>query len=276
MVEPTETESRETLDRFAETMEAIAAKARAEGPEAFHDLPVTTPVSRPDETTVPATRSCAGSSKNSPLRRQGAPGRRPLRSGPPVHWRQSCGRREKNVRSGDPRRRPRRAPGRRTRGRRRAEDRPRREGPPGRRLPQPGGIPTKALYAHIVGGKGPREGLWSRVEGIMDKLRQGSATALRMAGAKVVRGTATVVQWEGEKKISVRKEDGSGEEITGARLLLATGARSVRPAFAGNDLPEVLTGDWPSTTPPSGIRNGTGRCEPWRSSERGSSPWKWP
>ena len=35
-----------------------------------------------------------------------------------------------------------------------------------------GCIPTKALYAHIVGGKGPREGLWSRVEGVMDKLRQ--------------------------------------------------------------------------------------------------------
>jgi len=52
MVEPTETESRETLDRFAETMEAIAAKARKEGAEAFHDLPVTTPVSRPDETTA--------------------------------------------------------------------------------------------------------------------------------------------------------------------------------------------------------------------------------
>jgi len=52
MVEPTETESRETLDRFAEAMEAIAAKAREEGPETFHDLPVTTPVSRPDETTA--------------------------------------------------------------------------------------------------------------------------------------------------------------------------------------------------------------------------------
>ncbi|NCB17530.1 MAG: NAD(P)/FAD-dependent oxidoreductase, partial [Synergistales bacterium] len=112
-----------------------------------------------------------------------------------------------------------------------------------------GCIPTKALYAHIIGGKGPREGLWSRVEGVMDKLRQGSATALRMAGAKVVRGTGTVTQWEGEKKISVRKEDGSGEEITGARLLLATGARSVRPSFVGNDLPEVLTGDWAITDP---------------------------
>ena len=36
----------------AEAMEAIAAKARAEGPEAFHDLPATTPVSRPDETAA--------------------------------------------------------------------------------------------------------------------------------------------------------------------------------------------------------------------------------
>ncbi|HRX27429.1 MAG TPA: FAD-dependent oxidoreductase, partial [Aminivibrio sp.] len=112
-----------------------------------------------------------------------------------------------------------------------------------------GCIPTKALYAHIVGGKGPREGLWSRVEAVMDKLRQGSATALRMAGAKMVRGTGTVTQWEGEKKVSVRKEDGSEEEITGARLLLATGARSVRPSFGGNDLPEVLTGDWAITDP---------------------------
>ncbi len=52
MVEPTETESRETLDRFVEAMETIVAKARREGPEAFHDLPRTTPVSRPDETTA--------------------------------------------------------------------------------------------------------------------------------------------------------------------------------------------------------------------------------
>ena len=52
MVEPTETESMETLDKFAQTMEAIVAKARAEGAAAFHDLPVTTPVSRPDETTA--------------------------------------------------------------------------------------------------------------------------------------------------------------------------------------------------------------------------------
>jgi len=50
MVEPTETESVETLDRFAEAMEDIVAKARSEGPEAFHGLPTTTPISRPDET----------------------------------------------------------------------------------------------------------------------------------------------------------------------------------------------------------------------------------
>ena len=50
MVEPTETESVETLDRFAQAMEDIVAKARSEGPEAFHGLPTTTPISRPDET----------------------------------------------------------------------------------------------------------------------------------------------------------------------------------------------------------------------------------
>ncbi len=112
-----------------------------------------------------------------------------------------------------------------------------------------GCIPTKALYAHITGGRGPREGLWSRVEGVMDKLRKGSATALRMAGAKWVRGTGVVTQWEGEKKILVTKEDGSQEEIRGKKLIIATGARSVLPPFAGNDLPQVLPGDWAITEP---------------------------
>lgn len=112
-----------------------------------------------------------------------------------------------------------------------------------------GCIPTKALYAHITGGRGPREGLWSRVEEIMEKLRKGSATALRMAGAKSVRGTGVVTQWEGEKKILVTKEDGSQEEISAKRLVIATGARSVRPPFAGNDLPQALPGDWAITEP---------------------------
>ncbi len=45
MVEPTETESRETLEAFASTLRAIAA----EDPKTLHDAPLTTPVSRPDE-----------------------------------------------------------------------------------------------------------------------------------------------------------------------------------------------------------------------------------
>ena len=48
MVEPTETESKETLDGFAETMAEIAAEALA-GDEALHAAPTTTPVSRVDE-----------------------------------------------------------------------------------------------------------------------------------------------------------------------------------------------------------------------------------
>jgi glycine dehydrogenase subunit 2 len=45
MIEPTETESKETLDTFAETLRQIAA----ESPELLHDAPLTTPISRPDE-----------------------------------------------------------------------------------------------------------------------------------------------------------------------------------------------------------------------------------
>ena len=48
MVEPTETESRETLDGFADAMIRIAADIEQQ-PEAFHNLPKTTPISRPDE-----------------------------------------------------------------------------------------------------------------------------------------------------------------------------------------------------------------------------------
>ena len=48
MIEPTETESRETLDRFVDAMRRIAERAESE-PEVLHAAPVTTPVNRPDE-----------------------------------------------------------------------------------------------------------------------------------------------------------------------------------------------------------------------------------
>nr|MBC8327771.1 aminomethyl-transferring glycine dehydrogenase subunit GcvPB [Planctomycetota bacterium] len=48
MVEPTETESRETLDAFAAAMKLIAAEAVAGGEE-LRAAPVTTPVGRVDE-----------------------------------------------------------------------------------------------------------------------------------------------------------------------------------------------------------------------------------
>jgi glycine dehydrogenase subunit 2 len=45
MIEPTETESRETLELFAQTLRTIAA----EDPAMLHEAPVSTPISRPDE-----------------------------------------------------------------------------------------------------------------------------------------------------------------------------------------------------------------------------------
>ena len=48
MVEPTESESKETLDQFIEAMKAIAKEAE-KNPESFHDAPYLPKVSRPDE-----------------------------------------------------------------------------------------------------------------------------------------------------------------------------------------------------------------------------------
>jgi glycine dehydrogenase subunit 2 len=48
MIEPTETESRETLDAFVAAMTAIAAEAR-DDPNRLHDAPMLTPVGRLDE-----------------------------------------------------------------------------------------------------------------------------------------------------------------------------------------------------------------------------------
>ena len=51
MIEPTETESKETLDLFIEVMHEIAREA-AEDPDLLHSAPHLTPISRPDETTA--------------------------------------------------------------------------------------------------------------------------------------------------------------------------------------------------------------------------------
>ena len=49
MIEPTETESRETLDRFIEVMREIAREA-AETPDKVKEAPHDTPVRHPDDT----------------------------------------------------------------------------------------------------------------------------------------------------------------------------------------------------------------------------------
>ena len=51
MIEPTETESRETLEAFAAVLRAIAR----EDPRILHDAPQTTPISRPDEVKAAKT-----------------------------------------------------------------------------------------------------------------------------------------------------------------------------------------------------------------------------
>jgi glycine dehydrogenase subunit 2 len=48
MIEPTETESKETLEAFAAAFHDIIELAKKD-PEALHNAPITTPVSRLDE-----------------------------------------------------------------------------------------------------------------------------------------------------------------------------------------------------------------------------------
>ena len=48
MIEPTETESKETIDGLAGALNQIAREAR-EDPDLLHEAPTTTPVRRPDE-----------------------------------------------------------------------------------------------------------------------------------------------------------------------------------------------------------------------------------
>ncbi len=51
MIEPTETESRETLDAYIDAMKQIAREAE-ENPEILHTAPHNTPVRRLDEVTA--------------------------------------------------------------------------------------------------------------------------------------------------------------------------------------------------------------------------------
>jgi glycine dehydrogenase subunit 2 len=58
MIEPTETESKETLDSFIAVMRDLAEEA-IRNPEKFHDAPVSTPVGRLDETKAARDMDCA-------------------------------------------------------------------------------------------------------------------------------------------------------------------------------------------------------------------------
>jgi len=59
MIEPTETESKENLDLFIESMKAIAAEAR-ENPEVLHQAPTRCKRRRLDETAAARKPCLAG------------------------------------------------------------------------------------------------------------------------------------------------------------------------------------------------------------------------
>ena len=63
MVEPTETETKETLDAFVDAIAEILREAAADGPEVAQNAPYTTPVRRLDEVAAakhPVIRQALG------------------------------------------------------------------------------------------------------------------------------------------------------------------------------------------------------------------------
>jgi glycine dehydrogenase subunit 2 len=58
MIEPTETESKETLDAFCEAMLAIADRVDTE-PDALHEAPTSLPVGRLDEVRAARELNCS-------------------------------------------------------------------------------------------------------------------------------------------------------------------------------------------------------------------------
>ena len=72
MIEPTETETKETLDEFVAALLAIAQEI-TDQPDLLKQAPFTTPVSRLDETRAARRRCCAGDARKSRKERGGAP-----------------------------------------------------------------------------------------------------------------------------------------------------------------------------------------------------------
>ncbi len=72
MIEPTETESKETLDQFVEAMQAIAKEA-LEKPEMLHDAPSVTRLGRLDEARAARKPTLRWRPSEAPATSPGAP-----------------------------------------------------------------------------------------------------------------------------------------------------------------------------------------------------------
>jgi len=122
-----------------------------------------------------------------------------------------------------------------------------------------GCIPTKAMlhaseiYRHI--GRAEQFGLAAgtpavdgpafmrRVVGVADGLSKGVGLLLRKRGVEVIRGRGRLT---GRDRLAV-ETDGGTEEVRAGAIILATGSRPARPAFAPWDADRVWTTDEATT-----------------------------
>jgi glycine dehydrogenase subunit 2 len=76
MIEPTETESKQTLDSFCDAMIQIAREAET-SPDVIHEAPVTTPVRRLDQTKAAREPDLIWKGGSGPIDQMGGSGRPP-------------------------------------------------------------------------------------------------------------------------------------------------------------------------------------------------------
>ena len=107
-----------------------------------------------------------------------------------------------------------------------------------------GCIPTKSYYADLLEGAGSPETMWEKKEAILDKLRGGIETLMKMSSVKVCKGTAFLEDVEGEEKRLRIEGNSELSEVRGKRLLLAVGGKILPMDFEGKNLPGIIPGDW--------------------------------
>ena len=121
-----------------------------------------------------------------------------------------------------------------------------------------GCMPTKAYYVDLIEHCAPAEDIWKKKEGLLPTLRKGIGMWMEKAGVTVVKGTGTIIDVAGElKALEVTTAEGT-TQVSGKKLMIATGAHSIGLECEISQLPPtavIVAVTTPSMIRKCGIRN---------------------